>query len=97
MLRRVPVQMVVGEEDKETWEITIEPTSRFWMEGANDAGPTRIDRLRALRDDFARHGIPVRFDLVPGVAHNGYAVLGPVQDFFGQVLQRHSGPESREG
>jgi pimeloyl-ACP methyl ester carboxylesterase len=97
MLRRVPVQMIVGEEDKETWEITIEPTSRFWMEGANDAGPTRIDRLRALRDDFARHGIPVRFDLVPGVAHNGYAVLDPVQDFFGQVLQRHSGPESREG
>ena len=70
-MRRVAVQMVVGTEDKDTWEITIEPGSRFWMEGANDAGRTRIDRLETLRRNFEAAGIAVRFDLVPGVAHNG--------------------------
>ena len=88
-LRRVPVQMVVGAEDVETWEITVAPGSRFWMEGANDAGVTRIDRIRTLADSFARHDIAVRLDLVPGVAHNGYAMLAPVHSFFAEVLERH--------
>lgn len=92
-LRRVPIQMVVGEKDTETWEITIQPSSRFWMDGANDAGRTRIDRLVTLRDNFIRHGIPVRFDLVQGVGHDGYAVLGPVQDFFAALLGRARPPE----
>jgi pimeloyl-ACP methyl ester carboxylesterase len=88
-LRTVPVQMVVGAEDTETWEITIAPGSRFWMPGANDAGVTRIDRFRALAANFESHGIAVRLDLVPGVAHNGYAVLDPVKAFFAEVLAGH--------
>ena len=87
-LRRLPVQMVIGDEDLETWEITIKPGSRFWMEGANDAGETRIDRLNSLRDNFVANGIAVRFDRVPGVGHNGYAVLGPVHEFFAEILAR---------
>lgn len=85
-LRRLPIQMVIGDEDTETWEITLSPGSRFWMDGANDAGRTRIDRLNSLRDNFTAHGIAVRFDRVPGVGHNGYAVLGAVHDFFSDVL-----------
>ena len=80
--------MVIGDEDLETWEITIKPGSRFWMEGANDAGETRIDRLNSLRDNFVANGIAVRFDRVPGVGHNGYAVLGPVHEFFAEILAR---------
>jgi pimeloyl-ACP methyl ester carboxylesterase len=85
-LRRVQVQMVVGAQDVETWEITIQPDSPFWMEGANAAGVTRIDRLRTLERNFNNNGIAVRFDLVEGIAHNGYAVLAPVQAFFADVL-----------
>lgn len=91
-LARVPVQMVVGDEDTETWEITLSPESRYWMEGGNDAGRTRIDRLCALHDNFAEHGIPARFDRVPGVAHNGYAVLEPVHAFFADILARQRTP-----
>ena len=40
--------MIVGAEDTETWEITIKPGDAAWMEGANDAGRTRIDRLATL-------------------------------------------------
>jgi pimeloyl-ACP methyl ester carboxylesterase len=84
-LRRVPVQMVVGAEDVETWEIN-NPGDSNWMDGAEKAGRTRIERLETLRADFERHGIAVRFDVVPGVAHNGMGVLAPVREFFASLL-----------
>lgn len=84
-LRRVHVQMVIGGEDNETWEIN-DKESRLWMEGADAAGETRIERLNALRDNYESHGIRVRHDVVPGIAHNGFAVLEPVTAFFSEVL-----------
>ncbi|PRY02317.1 PHB depolymerase family esterase [Allonocardiopsis opalescens] len=85
LLAGVPVQMVVGAEDVETWEIT-NPGHSNWMPGQEEYGATRIERLRTLRDNFEAHGIAVRFDLVEGVAHDGMGVLGAVWDFFGPLL-----------
>lgn len=93
-LRRVPVQMVIGAEDTETWEITIEPGERFWMEGANDAGRTRIDRIQTLKRNFEANGIAVQLDMVPGIGHNGHKLLEPVGEFFADVLRRHRGDPS---
>jgi poly(3-hydroxybutyrate) depolymerase len=87
-MRGVPVQMVIGGEDTDTWEITVEPGGRYWMDGADDAGRTRLDRLAALKASFERAGIAVRHDVVPGVGHNGYAVLEPVKAFFADALAR---------
>jgi pimeloyl-ACP methyl ester carboxylesterase len=86
-MRRVRVQMVVGALDTETWEITIKPGDRIWMEGANDAGVTRIDRLATLKANYERHGITVRHDVVPGIGHEGAKALEPVLQFFASVLQ----------
>ena len=88
-LRRVPVQMVVGADDVETWEIN-NPGGSNWMDGADAHGVTRIERLRALRDNFTEHGIAVRFDLVPGVGHEPMRVLEPVKDFFATILREAS-------
>lgn len=85
-MRKVPVQMVIGGDDIETWDVTVGPASGNWMEGINDSGETRIDRLRALQKNFKDHGISVRFDVVPGVEHIGYLVHPPVKDFFAEVL-----------
>jgi len=85
-LARVPVQMVVGDADLETWEITHKPGGTYWMEGANDAGRTRPERLRALASSFELAGVKVRFDLVPGVSHERTKVLSLVQDFLAGVL-----------
>ncbi|MEM8943423.1 MAG: hypothetical protein AAGC91_14825 [Pseudomonadota bacterium] len=85
-MRAVPVQMVVGSADTQTWEITIPEGSDWWMPGANDAGDTRIERLSSLRDSFEQSHISVRFDLVEGVDHNGWAVLDSVRSFFTHVL-----------
>jgi pimeloyl-ACP methyl ester carboxylesterase len=84
-LGAVPVQMVVGAEDVETWEINNQGDAN-WMDGADAYGTTRVERLAALRDNFAAHGINVRFDVVPGVAHQPMSVLEPVKDFFTSIL-----------
>lgn len=85
-IRSVAVQMVIGSDDTETWDVIIPEGSRYWMAGANDAGRTRRDRLDALAASFERHGIPTRQDVVPGVGHDGLLVLDPVKTFFGAVL-----------
>jgi poly(3-hydroxybutyrate) depolymerase len=85
-MREVAVQMIVGADDTETWEITSRPGTRYWMPDANIAGETRIDRIASLRDSFERHGIRVQLDLVPGVSHQGFKILGHVQEFFADTL-----------
>jgi hypothetical protein len=87
-MRRVPVQMVVGSEDNEMLAITS--NQRRWMDGANDAGVTRVDRLASLHASFQGHGVVVQYEIVPGVGHDGFALLEPVRAFFAEVLSRQS-------
>lgn len=97
-MRSVAVQTVVGSDDRETWEITIPKNSPWWMTGANDAGKDRIERISSLADSLERAGIAVRRDIVPNVAHDGWAVLYAVQDFFAQVLDTGDGvTRARDG
>ncbi len=86
-LARVPVQVVVGDADLETWEITHKPGGTYWMEGANDAGRTRPERARALAESFRGAGVSVRLDVLPGVSHDRMKVLATVQDFLAEVLR----------
>jgi predicted esterase len=85
-LRQVPVHMVVGNADLETWEITHREGSRYWMPGANDAGRTRPERLDSLCRSFEAAGVSVRFDLVPGVAHDGLRCVDHAKAFFADTL-----------
>jgi poly(3-hydroxybutyrate) depolymerase len=85
---QVPVQMIVGAADLETWEITHRPGGRNWMPDANHAGATRPERLDTLRRNFEEHGIGVRFDLVPNMPHDGLKAVSRVEDFFAGVLAR---------
>lgn len=86
-MKRVPVQMVVGDADLETWEITHKPGGRYWMPDANHAGVVRPERLAKLRASFEKQGITVRFDLLPNMAHDGLAAVSTVEDFFARVLK----------
>lgn len=89
-MARVPVQMVVGKADLETWEITHRKGDRYWMPGANDAGKTRPERLMSLRRSFEDAGVGVRFDLVSGMAHDGLRALETAKDFFAETLRTMS-------
>ncbi|HBM60222.1 MAG TPA: hydrolase [Citreicella sp.] len=86
-LAKVPVQMVVGGLDLETWEITHKPGAAYYMEGANDAGATRPERLRSLQKSFEAVGVRVTFDEVPGVSHDRLKCLGPVKAFLTRTLK----------
>lgn len=85
-LRRVPIQLVVGSEDVETWEIMNRGESN-WMDGAELTGSTRIERLRTLERNYRTHGLDITFDLVDGVAHSGRRVLPTVENFFSTQLK----------
>jgi poly(3-hydroxybutyrate) depolymerase len=86
-LQRVPVQMIVGRADLETWEITVREDSPMYLPGINDAGATRPERLRTLKASFEQAGIAVRFDELDNIAHNGMQVVDVVQDFLAQILR----------
>ena len=85
-MRRVPVQMVIGDQDTETWEIVLDERSQWWMPGANDAGTTRLERVATLKRNFESHGIAVQLDYVPGAGHVGQLLLPRVQSFMSQAL-----------
>ncbi len=85
-LAKVPVHMVVGDADLETWEITHKPGSKYYMEGANDAGENRPARLEALANSFRAAGVDVTFDKVAGVSHDRIKVLGHVKAFLAKIL-----------
>ncbi len=87
-MRRVAVQAVIGGDDLETWEITVKPEDPWWMPGADLAGATRNDRIRALKKSLERNGVSVRLDIVPGVAHDDRPMIGQVKDFFAETLAR---------
>ncbi|MBE1878557.1 alpha/beta hydrolase [Myceligenerans pegani] len=87
-LRRVPVHMVVGADDTETWEIN-NPGESNWMDGVEKTGTTRIERLRTLERSLTAQGIQVTFDLVPDVGHRGVLVLPAVESFFADLIRRH--------
>jgi len=86
-LKQLPVHMIVGKADIETWEITHKEGGKFFMPGANDAGKTRPDRLHTLRKSFEAAGVKVKFDVVDNVPHNGLACVDKVQDFFADTLR----------
>ncbi|MFC0106313.1 hypothetical protein [Kibdelosporangium aridum] len=86
-MRRVPVHMVVGSEDTDTFEIN-NPGESNWMNGCEKTGRTRVERLDTLRRNFESNGIKVTFDVVDGAGHSGSAVLPAVQEFFGSLIGR---------
>lgn len=81
-LKRTDVHLVVGAADLETWEITHQPGSQHWMEGANDAGTTRIERNTTLLGSLQEHGVAATQSIVPNVAHSMTGVLPYVKAFF---------------
>ena len=87
-LAKVPVQMIVGAADLETWEITHKEGGRNWMPDANHAGKTRPERLASLQRSFEAAGVKVRFNLVPNMPHDGVKAVPRVEEFLAETLTR---------
>ena len=88
-MRQVDVQMVIGGDDTDTWEIAINPGDAWWMEGAQLAGENRQQRMFSLKSSFENVGISVRHDVVPGVVHDHRGVMDAARDFLGESFTRY--------
>jgi poly(3-hydroxybutyrate) depolymerase len=86
-MRSVPVLMVVGSEDTETWMIN-DKSAPFWKDGMEETGNTRIERLRTLKMSFEQEGITVRHEEIAGLGHEGFKVLPTVKEFFTSILKK---------
>lgn len=85
-LRKVAIHLAVGDADTDTDEITHFEGSPHWMEGANDAGVTRVERLRSLTASLAAKGLNVELDVLPGVRHECGPLAASAMAFFERVL-----------
>jgi dienelactone hydrolase len=81
-IREVPVQLLIGADDRETWEITIRPDDAWWMPGADLAGPDRVARIHALDDSLRAAGVDVAVETVSGTGHDDRPLVPLAQRFF---------------
>ncbi|MCE6076824.1 alpha/beta hydrolase [Agrobacterium vitis] len=88
-LGEVPIQLVVGDADTDTQEIAHRPGGLHWTEGANDAGNTRPERLRALEKSLAAVSVSVTFDLLADVGHEAAPIFSAAQAFLALSLNTH--------
>lgn len=86
-IAQVAIQLVIGEADRETWEIMHRPGDRYWMEGANDAGGSRPERIVALQRSLEAQGATVSLKSLPGVSHTFRSIVGSARDFFWDHLR----------
>jgi pimeloyl-ACP methyl ester carboxylesterase len=93
-MRKVRVHLAVGSDDTDTWEITHTPGSRHWLEGANDAGATRVERLHTLAANLADNGIDVRLDILDGFRHSRDALVGAAIAFLNGLAAEGGGDVS---
>jgi len=68
-IRRMPIQLLVGERDTNAQGLAVQAPSRFWDSDERRAGAHRIDRLRTLEACLRSAGATPWFELMPGVAH----------------------------
>ncbi|MEQ4721790.1 hypothetical protein [Nonomuraea sp. B19D2] len=80
------MHLVIGAEDTQTHVNNVPPGHPAWIEGVNDEGIPRTMRMLALKRSLEQHGIPVRYDVVPGVGHYGPGVISRVKAFFHHVI-----------
>lgn len=81
-LRGLPLQVLVGDRDTGTEGIRSQPGSPLWMEGINDTGATRVARVAALVASLRAQGLSPVHQVVPGVGHDGFAMLEPMLSFL---------------
>lgn len=85
-MAKVPVQLVVGENDLDTTGIEHDPGSPNWLPGADRAGANRPDRLRALHHSLAARGVSAEFEIVANVGHEAWPIFEASKPFLARSL-----------
>ena len=86
VMNTVPTLLVVGSDDIATEVITHDRSSPYWMEGANAAGRTRVDRLRTLHGALRAQNIESTLRELPGVTHTYAPLVTAATEFFANTV-----------
>ncbi|MDE2945704.1 MAG: alpha/beta hydrolase [Chloroflexota bacterium] len=79
-LRRLPIQLLVGENDDD--DITIADDDPWWAPGANLAGATRRERLASLFGQYQRLGCDATLEVIEGCGHEWTPLRDATTRFF---------------
>jgi poly(3-hydroxybutyrate) depolymerase len=87
-LKKVPVQLMVGEKDVDVGELVEQPHSKLWGSDEARRAATRIDRIRVLHRSFESVGATAALEIMPGVSHGSgsRAAMVVAQRFFAAHL-----------
>lgn len=82
-LRKVPIQLLCGDQDLAELPIPARFAER--LKPLGDIGRNRVDRIGLLLANYREHGLDVRLDMVPGVAHEGLRCVDTGARFLAAV------------
>lgn len=81
-LKKVRIQLVVGERDTTPVQVEGNKTARYGAPSASVAGTNRVDRLRSLHQSWSSAGIAAQFQIVPEASHRYPALQPAIAQFF---------------
>jgi poly(3-hydroxybutyrate) depolymerase len=84
-LKKTPVLLLAGSEDTESVDYAEDAS---FAEALKKYGNNRLERIRALLQNYLEHGLNVRLEEVPGFGHEGLKMVPRVTAFFKEVLGR---------
>lgn len=84
-LKKVPVLLMVGSNDTEVIDYSADATA---SEGLSKNGSNRLERVRALKENYAEHDIQTKLIEVPGAAHEEDKMLKDAQAFLETMITR---------
>lgn len=102
-LRRVPLQLLVGDQDTDSVELEQSPDDRYPCPVPQRSGGNRIERLRALQRSWQAAGIETQLELMPGVRHGDGTrpAIERAERFFTRYLESSgaddTGPATADG
>ncbi|MBT9778333.1 alpha/beta hydrolase [Clostridium sp. MCC353] len=82
-VKKVPVLLLVGAEDKEVVNYEEDITFR---ESAQKYGNNRLEKIKALYENYLQHQMNVRLTEVPGLAHEGMKMVPQAVAYFKEIL-----------
>lgn len=82
-LRQVPVLLMVGSNDTEVIDYSADSTA---SDGMSKNGSNRLERVRALNENYAEHSIQTKLIEVHGAAHEEDKMLKDAQAFLETMI-----------
>lgn len=80
-LRKVPIQIIVGDRDVKKFEIP-EKYQSVASKLLGNYGSNRLENMKILQENYLAHGLDSRLEIVKSIGHEGSKMAPYVESFF---------------